>query len=287
MIQKVMYLLVRPVLSSLLAGLGAWSGSHRLLRKAFELNPDNARIGMELMVAEGYDRHRLWRFLLAPEFIREMGAAQARFIEDAFSDSRGQLFADLFALIQLGRKRDGFFVEIGVGDGEYLSNTWILEKKYGWRGILAEPNRTFCESIRKARTAVLDDRAVWQASGEQLAFVDVDSMRELSTLQAFQHSDSYAREGATYTVGTVTLNELLATHGAPRDIDFVSLDTEGSEWDILRVFDFEKYRVRVFAIEHNYSMDKLEKISALLAAHGYDRACPRYARFDAWYVLRG
>ena len=59
-----------------------------------------------------------------------------------------QLGQDLFVLIELGNKKEGFFIEIGAGDGFYLSNTYLLEKNFGWTGILVEPNKSFYNSFQ-------------------------------------------------------------------------------------------------------------------------------------------
>src|SRR5436189_1252600 len=53
--------------------------------------------------------------------------------------SHAQLFQDLFVLETVKEKRDGFFVEFGATNGVDLSNTALLERDYGWKGILAEP----------------------------------------------------------------------------------------------------------------------------------------------------
>lgn len=224
------------------------------------------------------------RFLALPKFLRTMAPEHRQELERLAPRSRAQLYQDLFALAELGYKHGGFFVEIGVGDGERLSNTWLLEKDFGWRGLLAEPNRAMTSRIRACRSAVLDTRAVWNASGESLAFTDVTDLRELSTLTRYRDADAYTREGTEYPVETVTLNDLLDAHGAPTDIDYLSLDTEGSEWEILRGLDFARHRVRVFTIEHNFDATRLAAISELLGRHGYRRVHERFARYDAWFV---
>ena len=50
-------------------------------------------------------------------------------------------------------KKNGTFIEIGAGDGKFLSNSLFLEKKYNWKGILCEPNPNHWKSIKKLRSA--------------------------------------------------------------------------------------------------------------------------------------
>ncbi len=88
---------------------------------------------------------------------------QAKFIEflssGAFgSGGRSQLGQDIFALAANKFKRGGYFVEFGATNGIDLSNTYALEKEYGWKGILSEPATVWHEDLKKieAATSILD-----------------------------------------------------------------------------------------------------------------------------------
>ncbi len=200
-------------------------------------------------------------------------------------DSSAQLFQDLFVAYQLGERTNGFFVEFGAGDGVDLSNTYLLERTYRWRGILAEPARIWHERLERNRLCIVDHRCVWGKSGETLLFNET-SQPELSTLEAFSASDSHARAregGKRYPVATVALNDLLAEHDAPRHIDYLSVDTEGSELDILRAFDFDRYLVDIITVEHNVAPAR-ESIHALLATRGFQRKFEAFSQWDDWYV---
>jgi hypothetical protein len=173
--------------------------------------------------------------------------------------SQAQASQDLFVQLALQDRRDGYFVEVGVGTGEVLSNTCMLERSYGWRGILAEPNPLFHESIRQNRSAMLDTRAV------------------------YSRRDNRAPH-EVIKVATVSLTDLLREHGAPAVIDYISIDTEGSEFEILQGLDFKQFRPLVLTIEHSHDLPKLARIQTLLAGEGYRQVLAPLSQFDAFFL---
>ena len=86
-----------------------------------------------------------------------------------------------------------------------------------------------------------------------------------------------------YTVKTVSLNDLLERYKAPHEIDYLSIDTEGTELEILGTFDFSKYSFSLITIEHNYSSDR-EGQFKLLSSNGYKRILENVSLIDDWYV---
>jgi hypothetical protein len=91
------------------------------------------------------------------------------------------------------------------------------------------------------------------------------------------------KKAASYEVETVTLEDLLSTHKAPSYIEFLSIDTEGSEYEILSAFDFARYSFGLICVEHNFTNNR-EKIRELLTANGYSQVLHEYSAFDDWYV---
>ena len=110
--------------------------------------------------------------------------------------SRGQCFQDIAALYFSGGKQNGFFVEVGTGNGEQLSNTFLLEKQFDWNGILFEPDRRFHDSIGQLRSAKLDERPVYSTDDKVLQFLEVSRAGELSTLSEFRRKDGRFRFGS-------------------------------------------------------------------------------------------
>ena len=200
--------------------------------------------------------------------------------------SSAQLLQDLFVLFTLGEKRNGYFVEFGATNGMDLSNSFLLERQFSWEGILAEPARSWHDALAKNRKANIDFRCVWKSSAEFVSFNETQ-MPEFSTIESFSYDDYHApdrRFGQTYAVETVSLNDLLQFHGAPRAIDYLSIDTEGSELDILSQFNFDRYDVSVITVEHNYVDALRGGIHDLLSSKGYIHTCLELSRWDDWYV---
>src|SRR5262245_61390655 len=230
---------------------------------------------------------RLFEALLR---VRETASDATPFLKycaNNMDKSHAQFFQDLLVLFLLKEKRDGYFIEFGVMDGITLSNTFLLESKYSWRGIAAEPARCWHQELRRNRTCSLDHRCVWSKSGEMLLFNETPEA-EFSTIDALSKLDVHAerrKEGNRYTVETIGLRDLLRAHDAPTSIDYLSIDTEGSEYAILESFLPSHYDVRIITVEHNYT-DQRSRIQSLLTSQGYNRVFEEVSAWDDWYIKR-
>lgn len=203
--------------------------------------------------------------------------------------SHAQILQDLWVLYMLGEKRDGFFVEFGACDGHSLSNTLLLEQAYGWTGILAEPNPVWHEALTANRTARISTLCVAAESGQTVDFISTDKMPELSRMADIVPNDVHERNGnrdrqTLYRVETVSLLDLLCQYEAPAVIDYISIDTEGSEYEILKDFDFDAYSFRLVTVEHAGETEKRTAIRKLLTAKGYNNWMPAVTRWDDWFI---
>ena len=217
-----------------------------------------------------------------------LGALFVTFCIANFERSRSQLFQDLFSLFLLKEKRNGFFVEFGATNGIDLSNTAILERDYQWDGILVEPAKCWHSALKDNRAAVIDHRCVWSQTGVILPFKET-KIPELSTVATLTDTDHHREsraDGETYPVQTVSLNDLLKGHNAPKQIDYLSIDTEGSELEILGAFKFDDYDISIITVEHNFRQSDRHAIYDLLAAKGYVRLFETLSQYDDWYVKR-
>jgi FkbM family methyltransferase len=194
-----------------------------------------------------------------------------------------QLGQDLWVLEKTHYKRNGYFVEFGATDGVLLSNTFLLEKEFGWKGICAEPNPKFFAQLKENRQCAVSDQYIAGESGKEVEFILADvygGSQEYANDDA--HSDkreAYRAAGWVATLPTLSLNDFLQQHGAPNEIDYLSVDTEGSEYEILQAFPFDRWRVRLLTIEHNFTPRRAD-IRALMEQHGY---CCTEQQWDDWY----
>ena len=200
--------------------------------------------------------------------------------------SRAQNRQDMFVLSHLNFKRDGFFIEFGATNGIDHSNTYILEKDFGWTGILAEPALCWHGALQRNREVAIDTQCVWKESNQTVPFYETDAS-DLSTIAVYRGEDLHTSKrthGIRYDVPTISLQDLLIKHQAPPLIDYLSIDTEGSEFDILEHFDFERHQFRIITCEHNFTPAR-DKIYTLLSQNGYKRTLERASKQDDWYVL--
>jgi FkbM family methyltransferase len=208
------------------------------------------------------------------------------FCVEHFPFSKAQLFQDLYVLFKLAKKKAGYFVEFGATDGISLSNTYQLENKYAWQGLLAEPYPFWHSSLSANRRATIDHRCVWKDTGSLLTFV-ASTMPEFAGLRqrarCDHHADARLSGAREIQVETISLLDLLTFHKAPAIVDYLSVDTEGSEFDILSAFDFQQYKIRLITVEHNYVEKTRGDIYRVLTSHGYRRELEMFSKWDDWY----
>ncbi len=203
--------------------------------------------------------------------------------------THSQIEQERWVLAMCSGRRGGRFAEIGAFDGVLHSNTLKLETDHGWSGVLVEPNPLLFARLQQSRSACCLERAVHRELGQLLSFV---ASEEIGTLAEYAEADAYAEHrrdaisrNGLITVQTITFDEMAAADGeAARGFDYVSLDTEGSELDILRTIDLSRHAIALFTIEHNFVEPRREQMRSLLAEAGYQRL---NVGFDDWYWHEG
>jgi FkbM family methyltransferase len=187
--------------------------------------------------------------------------------------SYSQIGQDLEVLKFYNNKTEGFFIEIGASDGIEFSNTLLLEKMYNWKGICVEPIPKRFELLCKNRpNSICYDKAVYNESNKQVIFDianDYDLLSGISN-NIDHHKHTVDANKTQIIVTTISFNDLLEKSNAPTFIDYLSLDTEGSEFEILKSVDLQKYTFGLIDVEHNYAQPRRTQIRDLLTSNGYE-----------------
>jgi FkbM family methyltransferase len=183
-------------------------------------------------------------------------------------------------------KRDGFFVEIGAYDGVESSNTYAMEKDYGWKGLCVECNPRFYDILQRTRNCYTSNHAIYNVNGAVLDFYDSGGYAGLVETNNHQH----IIRDPIIKVTTKTLTTILDDIQAPSFIEFLSLDTEGSEYEILKAHDFDKYKFGYICVEHNRIEKNRKAIRELLESKGYqfyrENGDSQWGVIDDDYILQ-
>jgi FkbM family methyltransferase len=185
----------------------------------------------------------------------------------------GDHFQDLFAYMYLQRKQNGFYMDIGANDGVTASNTCVFEQ-LGWRGVCIEPQPEIYKQLRKSRKCDCYNVAISSQSDDSVEFVIADDhgVNPCSGLadgftEYLQTSiNERGLKTKTIKVKTMTFEDVMKNYPDITHIDYMSIDVEGSEVNILETIDFEKYSFGFVSIEGN----EPEKITDLMKKKNYE-----------------
>lgn len=179
-------------------------------------------------------------------------------------------------------KEPGFFLDVGCHDGQRLSNTYKLEKN-GWKGICVDP---FPTNFEDRPNSIVEKAVVYSEADKEIEFTQVlDGDPGLSGIDENMGRHKDAVKNLKHNIvklKTSLLCDILDKHNAPNYIDYFNIDIEGSEYEVLSTFDFNKYEFGALSIEHNYEEPKRTMIKDLLESKGYKRF--KEVEWDDWYI---
>jgi FkbM family methyltransferase len=258
-------------------------------------------LGLKILKNNTYLKMRL-ELSSIPKFVNlwnYLDDNQRKEISPYLNLSVSQFSQDLFVISELHKRTiPAYFVEFGAASGHQLSNTYLLEKYFNWNGILSEPAKVWHEKLRNNRSCIIDTRCVYSVTGKQIEFFETKSLKddlkksgpELSSLKIFHDSGDWATKvrinhSLKYLVESVSLNDLLSHHGAPFHIGYLSIDTEGGEFEILKSLNFDKYKIEIISVEHNGNINNRKSIFNLLHSKNYLRVFENSFGPDDIYVL--
>jgi|688.fasta_scaffold02939_21 FkbM family methyltransferase len=194
--------------------------------------------------------------------------------ERGFYSQWGQ---DEFVVSILKNKRNGYFVDIGAYDGITISNTYYLEKELGWDGLCVEANPYTYQSLISCR----ETQCVNLAVGPYEKEVDILLNGWSSAIDDdFTSSEILDSNFQSVKVKAITVNDLLERYKVPKNFDYLSIDIEGGELDIISQFDFKTWRFSLITYEHNAHLvdhkdynkllERQKQVEEILFSNGYD-----------------
>ncbi|MDO8534957.1 MAG: FkbM family methyltransferase [Xanthobacteraceae bacterium] len=172
-------------------------------------------------------------------------------------------------------ERPGIFVEVGANDPVIESQTLHLERR-GWTGLLVEPLAEMAAALRRQRKARVAEVACGAPAhhGTLMSFKVATTGSTLA--DDFTDADLVASE--IRKVPVATLDSLLKQAGFAK-VDFVSIDVEGFEIEVLAGFSLERYRPRLVLME-----DRVRELTRHRHMLGRGYKLVRRTGLNSWYV---
>ena len=164
---------------------------------------------------------------------------------------------DKFVIEKLFNKQKNlFFIECGAADGIEASSCYSLEKWYNWNGICVEANPENYNKLKKNRKAICISNPLDNESNKEVDFIITDSkwlcgiknytLADPIKLKKFTNKYDIKK---TIKMKTISLLDILKNNNAPNIIHYLALDIEGAEYEVLKDFPFDEYKILAISIE--------------------------------------
>ncbi len=161
----------------------------------------------------------------------------------------------------------GNCIEVGAVDGIFISNTLSFEK-FGWNTLCIEPIPIYFEQLINNRKLSLN-YAISDKNSDDVEFtmftMNNQNKSSISGLKVDERLvESHINLGLNPTrekikVKTRRLDWCIENHFNHKTIDFISIDTEGNELDVLKSYDVNGYNTKLLIIENNYNEPFIEE----------------------------
>ena len=167
-----------------------------------------------------------------------------------------EAYNDKFIIELFKNKKNLFFIEGGAVDGIDNSTCYSLEKNYDWNGICVEANPYNFNKLKKNRKAICINKPLDNISDKDVDFIITKSqwlcgIKEYTLsdpIKLKKFPDAYEIK-ETIKMKTISLVDLLENNNSPNIIHYLSLDIEGGEYEVLKDFPFDKYKILSISIE--------------------------------------
>ena len=187
-----------------------------------------------------------------------------------FSNYYGQHLQDKYLNeVFFKNKINGYFVDLGSNNGIYINNSFFFEKNLNWKGLCVEPHPNLFLTLIENRTkskclnigaGIVNGLFTFKKIIETCNSLDKDLpscwsgiLENYSESHAMRVDDWIFKFNATYelvTIDVLNINEIL-NQTESFDIDFLSMDIEGNELEILKAIDWKKFNIKVVLVENN------------------------------------
>ena len=212
--------------------------SHKIYNNVLEQIPIDYE-NMKLRELRGILRQKIWNcersFFWNENFASQSG--QDKIIKNSFFRS----------------KKNGYFVEIGAFDGVLGSNCIHFEKSKNWEGIAIEPSKIQFEKLSKNRNCKVLNEAI-SSTEKDVEFIEViEGLTQMSGIDDDNYSAKLIIENNKKNkfnknkMKTSTFEKSILT----KEIDYLSIDIEGAELDVLKSINFQEYIIKVISVENN------------------------------------
>lgn len=177
---------------------------------------------------------------------------------------------DIIADSILSSVQNGRYVDVGAFDPIHFSNTHLLHRR-GWRGVNIDLDESKIAAFRRTRP---DDVSVVAAVGgsRARAWVHEYAMSVLNRVTFDPEGDKRAENGdlpvRTREVDVRPLDEILGSNGVAEPIDYLNIDCEGFEAEVMRGFSFTRWRPRLVSLEV-LDESRGAVLADLMRSHGY------------------
>ena len=160
-----------------------------------------------------------------------------------------------------------------------FSNTHLLEKQFGWTGILIDPIPSHYESMKQNRNCKLIHGAITAKHQESVLIEELPA----SDLSRFVNKRKIFKK--VHEVKALTLQEVIDNNLTSNEIDFLSIDIEGEDIEILKSLDLSRYKIKAICVEHNFR-EGSDEIIDFMHKNGYDLVYGEFSKNDYWFVLQ-
>jgi FkbM family methyltransferase len=181
--------------------------------------------------------------------IKNISLLIKKFTEKKISYSYGGIDSLIIKIFK--NKRNGFYVDLGCGNPIKNNNTYQLHRKFNWSGINIDLDKDNIKLFEISRPADENVIAAVSDSFKETNLFFYHSKSSLNTISKVNAEYQKAKVNKSLKVNTITLNSILEkSKFNTNEIDFLSIDVEGSELPILKNLNFKKYNAKVIVVEY-------------------------------------